>query len=224
MDAVSMPAPPTSKRGTSAIIEQIAHAITIAYDAVRNLRDLFATSSQMALLAVRDCERELDRLEREIDDSIPTAIARTGETRARELIACLRFVTDLERIGDLLLWVGEKSSATRLDPSDSERIERMLLIIENMLVDIRDGLLSRDIEKGYSVLRADPELDTLRTAIFQDHLQRRRRATKTESVDTLFIVQAVERAGDHATNLAEELVHLIEGHSIRHVKRRVLDA
>jgi phosphate transport system protein len=214
---------PTSKRGTSAIIDQIVHAITIAYDAVRNLRDLFATSSQMALLAVRDCERELDRLERKIDDSIPTAIARTGEARARELIACLRFVTDLERIGDLLLWVGEKSS-TMNEGADRERVESMLLIIEKMLADIREGLLTRDIEKAYSVLRADPELDRIRTAVFQDHLQRRRRATKNQSIDTLFIVQAVERAGDHATNLAEELVHLIEGHSIRHVKRRVLDA
>jgi phosphate transport system protein len=165
----------------------------------------------------------LDRLERKIDDSIPTAIARTGEARARELIACLRFVTDLERIGDLLLWVGEKSS-TMNEGADRERVESMLLIIEKMLADIREGLLTRDIEKAYSVLRADPELDRIRTAVFQDHLQRRRRATKNQSIDTLFIVQAVERAGDHATNLAEELVHLIEGHSIRHVKRRVLDA
>jgi phosphate transport system protein len=219
-----MPSAPSGKRSTSAIIDQIAHAITIAYDAVRNLRDLFATSSQMALLAVRDCERELDQLERSIDDAIPTAIARTGEARARELIACLRFVTDLERIGDLLLWVGEKSSVTKLDGADRERIEQMLLIIENMLADIRDGLLTRSIDKAHAVLRADPELDRLRTAIFQDHLQRRRRATKNKSIDTLFIVQAVERAGDHATNLAEELVHLIEGHSIRHIKRKVLEA
>ena len=62
----------------------------------------------MALLAVRDCEKELDRIESQIDEQLPKAIAEVSEPEARELLACLRFSTDLERIGDLLWGVGQR--------------------------------------------------------------------------------------------------------------------
>jgi hypothetical protein len=52
-------------------------------------------------LAIKDCEKELDQIERKIDDQLPEAITRVGEAKARELLACLKFITDLERIGDL---------------------------------------------------------------------------------------------------------------------------
>ena len=54
----------------------------------------------MAFLAIKDCEKELDLIERQIDERLPAAITRVNEARARQLLSSLKSTTDLERIGD----------------------------------------------------------------------------------------------------------------------------
>jgi phosphate transport system protein len=206
-----------------ALPDAAARACLIAKDATANLREFLTTSSRMAFLTVQQCERELDQMERQIDETLPAAITRVGEARARELLASLRFITDLERIGDLLSWVGNRSAMGRLDQSDITRIAAMLSTLEAMLDKSYEGFTTRNPECADEVLRMDPELDRQRTMIFEQHLSGRHRRTKNESVDALFITQAIERAGDHATNLAEEIIHLVEGRSMRHTKGRAVE-
>src|SRR5260370_23625119 len=79
----------------------VLKACLIARDSVFNLRDFLTSGSRMAFLAIKDCEKELDQIERHIDEELPGAISRVGEAKARQLLACLKFITDLERIGDL---------------------------------------------------------------------------------------------------------------------------
>ena len=79
----------------------VQQACLVAKDAAFNLRDYLENSSNMAFIAVQDCEKELDRAERKIDDGITHAITQVSEVEARELLACLKFIIDLERIGDL---------------------------------------------------------------------------------------------------------------------------
>jgi len=79
----------------------VVRGCLIARDAVFNVREYLADGSRLAFLAIKDCEKELDQIERKIDDQLPEAITRVGEAKARELLACLKFITDLERIGDL---------------------------------------------------------------------------------------------------------------------------
>jgi len=212
------------KTALQAVIARIEQGISTVSDAIANLRDFITERSQMALLTVRECERELDQLERDMDEQIPAAITRAGEAKARELLACLRFATELERMGDLLLWVAEKSATAQLNDDDADRLVRMLEVEQQMLGNIEEGFRQRDVDKAYAVLAADPELDRLRTDVFQNHLQRRSSASKIDSVGVLFMAQTVERVGDHATNLAEELVHLIEHRTIRHARRHLVDA
>ena len=80
-------------------------ACLIARDAAFNVRDLLTNSSRMAFLAIKDCEKELDLIERQIDEQLPAAITRVNETRARQLLSSLKSTTDLERIGDLVMSV-----------------------------------------------------------------------------------------------------------------------
>jgi len=77
----------------------VVRGCLIARDAVFNVRDFLSDGSRLAFLAIKDCEKELDQIERKIDDQLPEAITRVGEAKARELLACLKFITDLERIG-----------------------------------------------------------------------------------------------------------------------------
>ena len=69
------------------------------------------------------------------------------------------------------------------------------------------------------MLRSDAELDRLRNLIFLRHLENHDGLPRQESFHVLFMTQSLERAGDHANHLAEEICHLVSGHSVRHVLR-----
>ena len=198
----------------------------VASDAAFNFRDYLENSSHMAFLAVRDCEKELDRIEREMDEELPAAITQVSELEARELLACLRFSTELERIGDLLWWVANRAHSypAKVPKQDSQQLIEMTGILEKMLQSVRDGFTLRQLEPASYVLRADREIDQVYGALFRRHVASGSEEKVLQGADVLLMAQALERCGDHATNLAEELFRLIEGRSLRHMpKKRVKD-
>jgi phosphate transport system protein len=215
-----------SRSGESPGLTQLAlRACLVASDAAFNARDFLTTSTHLAFLAVRDCEKELDRIEQQMDEQLPVAITQVSELEARELLACLRFSNELERIGDLLWWVTQRAQSlpVRLPKPDSELLIEMTGILEKMLHSVREGFTQRQLGPASSVLRADREIDQLYRASFRRHVASNHKRL-SHSADVLLMAQALERAGDHATNLAEELFRLIEGRSLRHIpKKRVRD-
>src|ERR1700746_2331616 len=133
--------PDASRSGeTHELTELAQHACLVASDAAFNFRDFLVNSSQMAFLAVRDCEKELDRIEQEIDEQLPAAITQVTELEARELLACLRFSNELERIGDLLWWVAQRAQSLqiRLPKPDSQQLIEITGILEKMLQQVRE--------------------------------------------------------------------------------------
>jgi phosphate transport system protein len=216
---------PISSRTRHPLTELALHACLVASDAALNIKDVLASSSQVALLAVRDCEKELDRIEQQIDEELPAAIAQVTEEQARELLACLRFSTDLERIGDLLWFVAQRVQdlGKKLPKSDSQPLIQMVEVLEKMLQQVREGFSRREVDQANFVIRADHQIDEVHHSIFRRHLADDNRRNQ-RSTDVLLMAQALERAGDHATNVAEELFRLIEGRSLRHSpKRRIRD-
>jgi len=217
---------PTKSRETHPMTELALRACLVATDAAFNIRDFLENSSRVALLTVRDCEKELDRIEQQIDQEIPAAIAQVSEMEARELLACLRFSTDLERIGDLLWGVGQRANNLHSDlpKADARQLIEMVEILERMLGQVREGFTNRELDPASDVLREDREIDQVYKSLFRRHLQSESHANLQHSADVLLMAQALERAGDHATNLAEELFRLIQGRSLRHVpKKRMND-
>ena len=91
--------------------------------------------------------------------------------------------------------------------------------LEKMLGDVHDAFRERDLNRALAVLRSDAELDRLRNLVFLRHIENHDGAPRQESFHVLFMTQSLERAGDHAKNLAEEVCHLVSGHSVRHVLR-----
>lgn len=206
------------------LVEMALRACLVASDAAFNIKDFLTNSSRMAFLAVRDCEKELDRIEQEIDQRLPGAITDVAEPQARELLACLRFSTELERIGDLLWGVCQRvhNLRSKLPKADSKHLIAIVDILEKMLQQIREGFTRRELDPASYVLRADREIDQVYKSFFRRHLQSEDDEKSQHHADLLLIAQALERAGDHATNLAEELFRLIEGRSLRHVPKRQL--
>ena len=199
----------------------VQQACLVAKDAVFNLRDFLENSSNMAFIAVQDCEKELDRAERKIDDGITHAITQVSEVEARELLACLKFIIDLERIGDLTWSVTQRLQ--RLNPKilrdDRRDLIAMAEILEKMLEAVHKGFVNRDLESANWILKTDSQIDQVCRAVFQRHLESKDRR-RDYSTNLLLMAQAFERAGDHTKNLGEELVHLVEGRSVRHEPKR----
>jgi phosphate transport system protein len=204
------------------LMRMTLRACLIARDATFNVQDLLTTSSRMAFLAIRDCEKELDQIERQIDEQLPGAITRVSERKARQLLACLKCITDLERIGDLVMGVAHRVQARsgQLPGSDVRYLVQMSAILRDMLEDIHHGFVSLEVERARKVLRVDAELDHICHTLFQKHLADNAREKDSLSFDVLLMAQALERSGDHAKNLAEELYGLIEGHTLRHSPKR----
>ena len=193
-------------------------ACLVAKDASANLRDYIQNSSKMALLAVKDCEKELDRLERRIDEQITSAITQVTESEARQLLACLKFIIDLERIGDLTWSVAKhlQKLQTRVLPKDAADLTAMAEVLEKMLQRVHQGFADRDLDSATWVMHTDAEIDEACHAIFRRHLANPDLSHRDYSTNLLLMAQAFERAGDHAKNLGEELFHLVEGRSLRH--------
>jgi phosphate transport system protein len=199
-------------------------ACQIAKSAAANAAEALGTSVPELYGAVDECERELDRLDRELDQRICGALEETSEPHRRELLACMKCMTDLERIGDLIasFTTGARALGTRMETDDVHHLIRMTLLLDRMLTDVYQAFSTRDMSRAVDVFRADGEIDHHRNVLFVRHVENSSDEPRVESVRVLLMAQALERAGDHAKNLAEELYHLVEGHSMRHLPKKKL--
>ena len=201
--------------------ERTLEACQLARKAAGIVAEGIATGVASLLDGVREREKELDAVDREIDQGVTAIITKVSEQTARELLACMKFNINLERIGDLLLNCSNRAAAVggRIELQDIRDLTMMASRLEKMLADVHDAMKQRDINRALSVLRSDAELDRIRNLVFLRHLEHHDDAPRQESFHVLFMTQALERAGDHAKNLAEEVCHLISGQSVRHVMR-----
>ena len=201
--------------------EQTLQACRVARSAAGIVAEGIATGVPSVLDGVREKEKELDDLDRVIDQGVTSVITQVRPEHTRQLLACLKFIIDLERIGDLLLNCSNRAAAvgSRIELQDIRDLTLMASRLEKMLGDVHDAFSQRDVNRALAVLRSDAELDRLRNLIFLRHLENHDGSPRQESFHVLFMTQSLERAGDHAKNLAEEICHLVSGHSVRHVLR-----
>jgi phosphate transport system protein len=201
------------------IVRRTVEACNLTKEAAAAAAEGIATGSSALLNSLRQRERELDTLDAEIDNSVTTAITEVAPAEARELLACMKFMIGLERIGDLLVSFANSAQAAggRLDPEDVRDLTQMATILEKMLTDCGAAFSTRDVGKAVDVLRADAEMDRLRNLIFLRHIENPENLVRQASLQVIFMTQSLERAGDHAKNLAEEVCTFVSGHTVRHV-------
>ena len=201
------------------LVKLTVEACRLAKEAASAAAEGIATGSTLLLNSLHERERELDALDREIDEGVTRAITQVSETEARELLACMKFMISLERIGDLLLSFAGSAQAVcaRIDPQDIRDLTHMATVLEKMLADAGTAFSTRDVKKAVDVLRADAEIDRLRNLIFLRHIENPENVQRHASLQVIFMTQSLERAGDHAKNLAEEVCHFVSGHTVRHV-------
>jgi len=201
------------------LVKRTVEACALARQAAAIAAEGIATGSMSRLNAIRECEKELDAIDLEVDSGVTSTINRAPEAETGQLLACMKLMIGLERIGDLLLSFATSAQAagSHIDPQDVRELTHMASILEKMLADVGASFSERDVKKAVEVLRADAEMDRLRNLIFLRHIENPENVERRASLQVIFMTQSLERAGDHAKNLAEEVCHFVSGRSIRHL-------
>jgi phosphate transport system protein len=205
------------------IRELTLEACGVAHSAAGAVAEGIATGVAPLLDSVRLREIELDRLDREIDSAVTAHINGVNEDAAREMLACMKLSISIERIGDLLLGFSNRAAvaASRCEMEDIRDLTLMASRLEKMLSEVREAFELRNLDRALGVLRSDAEIDRLRNLVFVRHLENPGGVHRSESFHVVFMTQALERSGDHVKNMAEEVCHLVSGHSVRHLLRSI---
>jgi phosphate transport system protein len=138
----------------------------------------------------------------------------------RAILSAVKINTDLERVGDLAINIAEAALRYLTHPAVKELIDipRMAEIAQRMLRDALDAFVTRDTALAQRVLDADDELDALKTQVFRELLSYMLEAPQTiePAIDLILISRHLERIGDHATNVAEDVIFMVSAKDVRH--------
>jgi phosphate transport system protein len=170
---------------------------------------------------VVETDQKIDDMEREIDDRAVHMLALrqpvAGDLRA--IVSALRIAADVERIADYAANLAKRAIAlSQMAPvRPAHQLPRMGRIVQEMLRDILDAYLERDVEKAIDVWNRDEELDEIYSSLFRELLTYMMEDPRniTASTHLLFIAKNIERIGDHVTNIAETIHYLVVGTPLR---------
>lgn len=166
------------------LVSLTIRACEVARTAVAYAADGLASKAASLFVAVDGFEKELDELDRELDERLTRALGAGPESARRELLSCMKFMTDLERIGDLIstFSTGARALGAKLEPQDVKDLIRIATVLEKMLTDVQEAFSSRDLNRAVAVLRADAEIDRLRNLMFVRHVENPEGQPTRESV------------------------------------------
>ncbi|HVD75050.1 MAG TPA: phosphate signaling complex protein PhoU [Xanthobacteraceae bacterium] len=181
-------------------------------------------------LARRDADRaqrtvagdpSIDALQAEIEERAVLTIARRQPMAVdlREIVGALRVSNDLERIGDLAKNIGKRVLALDGEfhpPKLIRGVEHMGALVLTQLKEVLDAYAGHDLKKALVVWNGDEEIDAMCTSLFRELLTYMMEDPRniTFCIHLMFCAKNIERMGDHATNIAETVYYMIEGHAI----------
>ena len=138
----------------------------------------------------------------------------------RAIVGGVKINTDLERVGDLAINIAEAARRYLRHAPVKELIDipRMADIAHGMLRDALDAYVKRDLTLAREVLNQDDALDALKTQVFRELLTFMLQDLHTiePSLDLILISRHLERIGDHATNIAEDVIFMVSARDVRH--------
>ena len=167
-------------------------------------------------------DSEIDELQIEIDNSCFTLIAlyQPVAVDLRTIVSVLKINADLERVGDIAVNIGEAGQRYLQHPPVKPLIDlpRMGALALKMLREALDSFVTMDAGLAKSVLRQDDWLDALKDQILRElltYMLGNQRVVEP-GVDLILISRQLERVGDHATNIAEDVIFIVEARDVRH--------
>jgi phosphate transport system protein len=167
-------------------------------------------------------DEPINALQLEIDDRCLKLLAlhQPMATDLRAVMAAVKINTDLERVGDLAVNIAEAAKRYAMHPPVKKLIDipKMADIAQAMLRDALDSYVKRDTALARQVLHQDDSLDALKTQIFRELLSFMLKDPSTieAALDLILVSRHLERIGDHATNVAEDVIFMVSARDVRH--------
>ena len=167
-------------------------------------------------------DESINRLHLEIDDRAFKLLAlfQPVAVDLRSIVSAVKINSDLERIGDLAVNIAEAADRylSHAPVKPLVDLPKMAQLAVSMLHQALEAFVSEKISLAQSVLAEDDVLDNLKDQVFRDLLQIMIREPQTvePGLDLILISRHLERVGDHATNVAEDVIFIVEARDVRH--------
>ena len=189
--------------------------------------EAYSSGEVASVKSIVEADRKINDLEKAIDDDCAHVIAKRQPTASdlRLVLGISKIVTDLERAGDeakkIAKGVRRIYEAGHLPSQYGIGIRHLAEAALNLVRQSLDAFARLDVPLAQEVIKADSDVDTEFKSIIRQlitHMMEDPR-TITTSIDIIWIARAVERIGDHAKNVAEHVVFIVEGRDIRHAPK-----
>jgi phosphate transport system protein len=187
------------------------------------VKSLVDRDSELAQ-AIIERDREVNRLDVEIDDHCIRLLAlhQPAGRDLRFITTGLKITTDLERIGDMAVNICERALELNQEPQLKPYIDvpRMAKITQGMIRESLDAFVREDTGIALKVCKNDQAVDDLNSQIFREVISFMVADPQTinRAMKITFVSKYLERIADHATNIAEMVIFMVKGKSIRHLK------
>jgi phosphate transport system protein len=167
-------------------------------------------------------EHEVNALQVEVDDQCIrlTTLQQPVAQDARFLFMASRIGGELERIADLAINICQNTHYALAGPPVKPMVDLTIMceIVQKMVRDSVTAMINRDTKTAEQILNEEEKVDAFRDQVFRVLLTHMMGDPRTigQSLSLIFIARNLERIGDHATNIAEEVIYWIQGRDIRH--------
>lgn len=202
--------------------ENLLKMAAIVEEAIRNsVQSLVKRDSDLARKAF-EVEDRINKLENAIDEMCLKLLALRQPMAAdlRFITSAMKITTDLERMGDQAVNIAERALSLNEDPQLKPYIDipRMAEIVQSMVRDVLDAFVNRDSKLARSVCERDDLVDGLNNQVVRELLTYMLEDPKTitRAVHLMIVARCLERIADHATNIAEDVIFMVDAVVIKH--------
>jgi len=199
----------------SAMAERASTQIALAMEALNDQSDDVARQVIANDGAIDNDENEIDRMAMNI-----LATRHPVASDLRFVTMSLKFVVDVERIGDLAVGIAKRALELNRLPALEARgdLTKLASMVQKNLYVAIDSFVRGDAEQAAAVIRADGEIDRLNATLFAQFMAHVAAdpATVTRVLPLSSVCRYLERVGDHVKNLAEEVIFMVEATDVRH--------
>jgi len=187
----------------------------------QSVQALLEADEPLAERVVKE-ENAINEMQIEVDDRAVRLLALHQLMAAdlRFVLAVSRINADLERIGDQAVNIAQSAQRLVRHPRVKPYVDlpRLGELAEGMVRDSLNAVVRQDVELAKSVLARDDQVDTLRDQIFRELLtyMMENSSVVFPAFELILVAKNLERIGDHATNIAEDVIYIVVGRDVRH--------
>ena len=202
--------------------ENLLKMAALVEKAISNAVQALVTMDSKLAKKTLDGEDRINKLEIAIDDMCLKLLALKQPMAAdlRFITSAMKIITDLERIGDQAVNIAERAISLNEEPQLKPYIDipRMAEIAQSMVKDVMDAFVNRDSKLARSVCARDDLVDGLNDQVFRELLTYMMADPKTitRAVHLMIVCRCLERIADHATNIAEDVIFMVDALVIKH--------